>query len=316
MSNKEKNVDIIIVGGGVAGLSAAQYAARANLDAHVFEEMAPGGTILNVDDLENYPGFETPISGFELSDKFARQAEQFGAKIHYGSVGNVQRNDDGSFTIETEDGIYTAPAVIVATGAKRRELGIPGEVEYQGKGVSYCATCDGPFFKGRKILVIGGGDAACGESLFLSKLTEDVVIIHRKERFRAQKSIASMVEHNENVETRFSHIAKEIKGDGNKILKVTLHDLEKNKTYDEDFDAVFIFIGSDPRTSLVSFAKTDESGYIITNEKMATNIPGLFAVGDVRNTPFRQIVTSASDGAIAAHAASEYIDELKGQAYV
>ncbi len=316
MSEQQKQPDIIIIGGGAAGLSAAQYAARAGLQAHVFEELAPGGQILIVDELENYPGFDEPISGFELSDKLAKQAERFGAVIHYATVDSVQHNEDGSFTIETGDGTFTVPVVIIATGAKRRELGIPGEHEYQGKGVSYCATCDGPFFKGKRILVVGGGDAACGESLFLSKLTGDIVIIHRKDRFRAQRSIAGMVEHDEHIETRFLHTANEIKGDGKRVTSVSLHDIAQDRDYEEQFDAVFVFIGADPRTKLVPFAETDDSGYLVTNEVMRTSVPGLYAVGDVRNTPFRQVITAASDGAVAAHAAAEYIDELKGQAYV
>lgn len=316
MSENEKQPDIIIVGGGPAGLSAAQYAARAGLSAHVFEELAPGGQTLIVDELENYPGFDEPISGFELSDKFAKQAERFGAVIHYGSVDQVVHNEDGSFTVNTSEGTYTVPVVIISTGAKRRELGVPGEKEYQGKGVSYCATCDGPFFKNKRILVVGGGDSACGESLFLSKLSGDIVIVHRKDRFRAQRSIAGMVEHDDHIDVRFMHTINEIKGDGKRVVSVSLHDAEKNKDYDEPFDAVFIFIGANPRTQLVPFAETDESGYLVTNELMRTSVPGLFAVGDVRNTPFRQVVTAASDGSIAAHAAAEYIDELKGQAYV
>lgn len=316
MSIQKSKIDMIIIGGGVAGLSAAQYAARAGLSAHVFEEMAPGGQILNVEDLENYPGVEGPISGFELSDKFAKQAQEFGAHLHYGSVTSVKHNSDGSFTVDTSEGTFTVPVVIVATGAKRKELGVKGEKTYQGKGVSYCATCDGPFFRNKKVLVVGGGDSACGESLFLTKLTSDVVIVHRKDRFRAQYSIAKMVEHSENIETRFLHTVNEIKGDGIKITSVSFHDIENNRDYEEEFDAVFVFIGAIPRTHLVPYAKTDEGGYLITDEKMATNIPGLYAIGDVRDTPFRQIVTSAADGAVAAYAASEYIDELKGQAYV
>jgi len=316
MSEQEKQPDIIIIGGGPAGLSAAQYAARAGLSAHVFEEMAPGGQILVVDELENYPGFEEPISGFELSEKFTKQAERFGAVIHFGTVDAVNHNEDGSFTVVTTDGTYTVPVVIMSTGAKRRELGVPGEKEYQGKGVSYCATCDGPFFKGKRILVVGGGDSACGESLFLSKLSSDIVIVHRKDRFRAQRSIAGMVEHDGNIDTRFLHTVNEIKGDGKRVTTVSLHDIEHDRDYEEPFDAVFVFIGADPRTKLVSYAETDEAGYLVTNELMCTDVPGLYAVGDVRNTPFRQIVTAASDGAIAAHASAEYIDELKGQAYV
>ncbi len=316
MSEQEKQPDIIIVGGGPAGLSAAQYAARAGLSAHVFEEMAPGGQILVVDELENYPGFEEPISGFDLADKFTKQAERFGAVIHFGTVDAVNHNKDGSFTVVTTDGTYTVPVVIMSTGAKRRELGVPGEKTYQGKGVSYCATCDGPFFKGKRILVVGGGDSACGESLFLSKLSSDIVIVHRKDRFRAQRSIAGMVEHDGSIDTRFLHTVNEIKGDGKRVTSVSLHDIEHDRDYDEPFDAVFVFIGADPRTKLVSYAGTDEAGYLVANERMSTDVPGLYAVGDVRNTPFRQIVTAASDGAIAAHASAEYIDELKGQAYV
>ena len=316
MSEQEKQPDIIIIGGGPAGLSAAQYAARAGLSAHVFEEMAPGGQVLVVDELENYPGFEEPISGFDLADKFTKQAERFGAVIHFGTVDAVNHNGDGSFTVVTTDGTYTVPVVIMSTGAKRRELGVPGEKEYQGKGVSYCATCDGPFFKGKRILVVGGGDSACGESLFLSKLSSDIVIVHRKDRFRAQRSIAGMVEHDEHIDTRFLHTVNEIKGDGKRVTSVSLHDIEHDRDYEEPFDAVFVFIGADPKTKLVSYAETDEAGYLVTNELMGTSVPGLYAVGDVRNTPFRQIITAASDGAIAAHASAEYIDQLKVQAYV
>ena len=316
MSDTERQPDIIIVGGGPAGLSAAQYAARAGLSAHVFEEMAPGGQVLIVDELENYPGFDEPISGFELSDKFAKQAKRFGAVIHYGTVEAIDRQEDESFTVKTSDGTFTVPVVIIATGAKRRELGVPGEKDYQGKGVSYCATCDGPLFRNKKILVVGGGDSACGESLFLSKLSSNIVIVHRKDRFRAQRSIAGNVEHDEHIDVRFMHTVNEIKGDGKKVTTVSLHNAETDEDYDEAFDAVFIFIGAEPRTALVQYADTDDSGYLATNEVMRTSVPGLYAVGDIRTTPFRQIVTAASDGAVAAHAAAEYIDELKGQAYV
>ncbi len=312
----EKQPDVIIIGGGAAGLSAAQYAARAGLKAHLFEELAPGGLLLNIDILENYPGYDKPISGFELADNLTKQAEQFGVEIHYAGISSIERNNQGLFVVTTDDGIFTVPAVILATGAKRRELGVPGEIEHQGKGVSYCATCDGPFFKGKRMLVVGGGDSACTEALFLSKLSGDIVIIHRKDRFRAQRSIAGNVETNANVEVRFNHTVNEIKGDGNRITAVSFHDITNNRDYEEEFDAVFIFIGADPRVELVPDVKLDEAGYIVTDELMRTSIPGLFAVGDVRNTPFRQVVTSAADGAIAAHAANEYIDELRGQAYV
>ncbi len=316
MNEQKDKVDIIIIGGGPAGLSAAQYAARAGLTAYMIEEMAPGGQTLIVEDLENYPGYDEPISGFELSEKFTRQAERFGAKIILSSVDAIIHNEDGSFTVKTPSDEYTVPVVIMATGAKRKLIGTPGEKELQGKGVSYCATCDGPFFRNRKILVVGGGDSACGESLFLSKLTDKVVIIHRRDRFRAQKSIADNVAHDEHIETRFMHTLNEIKGDGSKVTHVSLHNIETGEDYDEEFDAVFIFIGANPSTALVPYVATDADGYIMTDEHMRSDIPGLFAAGDVRNGVFKQIITAASDGAIAAHAASEYIDELRGQAYV
>ncbi len=315
MSEENKKVDIIIIGGGPAGLSAAQYASRANLTAYVIEEMAPGGTTLLVDDLENYPGFDEPISGFELSDKFAKQAEKFGAKIELSTVEAITHNSDGSFNVKTSDEDYNVPVVIMATGAKKKEIQAPGEKEYQGRGVSYCATCDGPFFRNKKILVVGGGDSAVGESLFLSKISDKVTIIHRKDRFRAQRSLASMVEHDPHIETRFMTTLNEIKGDGTKVTSASLHNIETNLDYEEEFDAVFVFIGAIPKTALVPFAATDDDGFLMTNELMRTDIPGLYAVGDVRNGPFKQIVTAASDGAVAAHAAAEYIDELKGQIY-
>ncbi len=316
MNENEKKPDIIIIGGGATGLSAAQYAARAGLNVHVFEEMAPGGQMLIIDELENYPGFDEPITGFELAEKFAKQAEKFGAVIHYATVDSITRNTDDTFTVATGDGSFTVAAVIIATGAKRRELGVPGEKEYQGKGVSYCATCDGPFFRNKKILVVGGGDSACGESLFLSKLSGEIVIVHRKDRFRAQRSIAGMVEHDTHIEIRFLHTVNYIEGDGKKVTSVNLHDIANNRDYSETFDAVFVFVGALPRTQLVPYAEVDEAGYIIADAKMRTSVPGLYAAGDVRDTPFRQVITAASDGAFAAHAAAEYIDEMKGMAYV
>jgi thioredoxin reductase (NADPH) len=229
-------------------------------------------------------------------------------------VNSLDRREDG-FTVRTSKNEYSAPAVILATGAKHRHLNIPGEEEFSGKGVSYCATCDGPFFKGRKILVVGGGDAACDETQYLSKLSDRIIQIHRRDRFRAQPSLAERVLNNPNVEVRFNSVLEEIKGD-QKVTSVIIKKTDTGETSEEEMDAVFIFIGSDPQTQLVPDGEKDESGYLITDQGMATSIPGLFAVGDARATPFRQIVTSCSDGAIAAHKAAMYIDELNGRAYV
>lgn len=305
--------DIIIIGGGTAGLSAAQYAARANLRTLLVEEVATGGLTLIISDLENYPGFPEPVEGFELAQRFTKQAERFGAEILSDSVTEV-KPEDGYFTVVTGKKSVTSYAVILATGAQHRKLDIPGEQEFSGRGVSYCATCDGPFFKGKKMLVVGGGDAACDEAMFLSKLSDKIIMVHRRDRFRAQKALAERVLSNENITVRFNHEVREIKGD-NQVRSAVLFDNAEEKTYEEEFDAVFVFIGSIPQTDLVPFADTNEVGYVITDQCMKSSVPGLYAVGDVRNTPFRQVVVGAGEGAVASHCAAMYIDELKGQAY-
>ncbi len=305
--------ELVIIGGGAAGLAAAQYGARANLSTLVIEELAPGGQALIIDQLENYPGILEPIAGFDLAEILKTQAERFGAEFLTGSVEKLEKTGD-FFQISTSEGAVKADAVILATGAKHRHLGIPGEDAFCGRGVSYCATCDGPFFKGRKMLVVGGGDAACDEAMYLAKLSDKIVMIHRRDRFRAQKALAERVLANPNIEVRFNTVAVEIKG-GKKVETVTLKNLVDGKTVEEAFDAVFVFVGSDPNVSLVPDAAKDESNSILTDDKMATSIPGLFAAGDVRVSPFRQIITACSDGAIAAHAASQYIDEIRGAAY-
>ncbi|QEN07199.1 thioredoxin-disulfide reductase [Oceanispirochaeta crateris] len=307
--------DFVIIGGGIAGLSAAQYGARSNLETLVIEEMAPGGQALLISDLENYPGFPEPVNGFQFSMDMHKQAQKFGAEFMTASVRSIKK-EGKSFIIETSKEIITAKAVVLATGAKHRHLEVPGEEEFGGRGVSYCATCDGPFFKNKKMLVVGGGDAACDEANYLANLTDQVVMIHRRDRFRAQKAVADRVMNNPNIEVRFNTIVKEIKGNETKLDKVVLAKTDSDMVLEEDFDAVFIFVGSIPQTQLVPDAKKDETGYIQTDINMESSIKGLYAVGDVRDTPFRQLITAASDGAIAAHSASNYIDDLKGEAYI
>jgi thioredoxin reductase (NADPH) len=307
--------DLIIVGAGIAGLSAAQYAARANLGVLVLEEMATGGQILVVDRLENYPGFPEPITGVEISQRFEEQARRFGAEIQTAGAHSLTR-DGHLFRLDTDNGPLTACAVIVATGAKHKKLEIPGEQELSGRGVSYCATCDGPLFKDRRMLVVGGGDAACDEAKFLSNLTNKLLMVHRRERFRAQKALAERVLKDPHIEVRFNTQLTQIRGDG-KVAEAVLLDNSSGRTYAEPVDAVFIFIGSIPQTQIVRElgVEVNEAGYIVTNQRMETNIPGLYAVGDVRATPFRQLVVGAGDGAVAAHLAAQYIDALKGEAY-
>jgi thioredoxin reductase (NADPH) len=315
-----KEHDLIVVGGGAAGLAAAQYGARANLSTVLVEEMAPGGQALLIDALENYPGIVGPVNGYEFSEAMRAQAETFGVEFRSASALSLVR-EKGRFVLETSEDVISGLALILATGARHRHLDVPGEEEFAGRGVSYCATCDGPLFKGKRMLVVGGGDAACDEALYLSKLAGGILMVHRKDRFRAQKSIAARVLANPVIETRFETVVKEVRG-GKKVESVLLQGA--GEAYEEKVDAVFVFVGSIPQTSLVdallgpggkpAVAK-DEGGSVLTDARMATSLPGLFAAGDVRASPFRQLVTACSDGATAAHSAAQYIDEIKGEAY-
>jgi len=305
--------DLVVIGGGAAGLAAAQYGARASLRTLVVEELAAGGQALLIDGLENYPGVQGPLSGYEFAQTMRAQAESFGAEFLSASVSSLRR-EKGRFEIGTTEGDLRALAVILATGAKHRHLGVPGEEEFAGRGVSYCATCDGPFFKGKRIVVVGGGDAACDEAMYLAKLSDRILMVHRKDRFRAQRALAERVLANPHIETRFNTVVAEIRGD-KKVGSVVLERVDTKERAEEAAEAVFVFVGSIPQTALAPAEVKDEAGSIRTDERMATSVPGLFAAGDVRVTPFRQLVTSCSDGAIAAHSASQYIDELRGKAY-
>jgi len=307
--------DLVILGAGAAGMGAAQYGARANLKTLVIEEMAPGGQALLIDRLENYPGLPEPVDGYTWSETMRAQAVEFGAEIMASSVSSVCKEGE-HFVVETGDGPIMAKAIIVATGAKHRHLGVTGESEYAGRGVSYCATCDGPFFKGKRMVVVGGGDSACDEAMFLAKLADRVIMVHRKDRFRAQKSVAARVLANQKIEVRFDTVVEEIKGEKS-VSAVSLRNLKTGEVYSEPASAVFVFVGSIPQTEgLPADLAKDETGSIITDDRMETNIPGLFAAGDVRATPFRQVITAVSDGAVSAHCAAQYIDEMEGKAYL
>jgi len=305
--------DLVVVGGGPAGMTAAQYGSRANLRTLVIEEMAPGGAVLLISDMENYPGFPEPVNGYEFSEAMQKQTENFGAEFKSATVNSISK-DGKVFTIDTSEGPVTSWTVVLSTGAKHRHLGAPGEEEFSGRGVSYCATCDGPFFKNKKMLVVGGGDSACDEASYLANLTDKVVLIHRRDRFRAQKVLADRVQNNANIDVRLSHTLEKIEGD-TKVRKVVLKKTDTDETYEEEFDAVFIFIGSDPQTSMAPELEKDDAGYLITDQSMETSLKGFFVVGDVRATPFRQVVVACGEGAIAAHMAAAHIDDIKGEAY-
>ena len=308
--------DLIIIGAGGAGLSAAQYGARGNLRTLVLEEVSSGGQALLIEGLENYPGFSDPINGYDFTQKMEEQARKFGAEFENSGVTGITR-ENHIFKVHTDKGTITAPTVILATGAVHKSLGVPGEAELAGHGVSYCATCYGPFFKGKRMLVVGGGDAACDEAMYLSHLASGVLMIHRRDKFRAQKSLASRVLANPKIEVRFNTELRKIEGD-RMVTKVRLYNNATQKECEEPVAAVFVFIGSDPKSALAASlgVPLDDVGYVKTDELMETPIRGLYAVGDVRATPFRQLVVAASEGAIAAHAAGQYIDELKGEKYI
>ncbi|MDR2758981.1 MAG: thioredoxin-disulfide reductase [Spirochaetaceae bacterium] len=310
------DADLLILGAGPAGLTAAQYGARANLKVLVIEQLAPGGQTLFIDKLENYPGNIGEKSGFEISQDMHRQAELFGAVFLTETVTALEKEGGGFKITLGNNEIRRGLGVIIATGSKYRTLNIPGEKEFYGRGVSYCATCDGPFFKNKRIMVVGGGDAACDEAQFLSHLSDQVMLVHRRERLRAQRALAERVLHNPGIETRFNTRLLEIRGQQGKVTSVVLEKTETGKKYEEETDGVFIFVGTLPQSTLVSGVEKDENGYIITNQNMETSVPGLFAAGDVRASPFRQVVVAAGEGAIAAHRAAGYIDTIKGEAYL
>lgn len=297
------NCDILTIGAGPAGLAASAYAARAGYDVIAIDNMGPGGQLMFIDRIENYPGVKD-ISGYELSEIFENQCNEFGVKIEFAEALSLKKTNDG-FEVETSSDPIKAKAVIIATGAAHRHLDVEGEQEYTGKGVSYCATCDGPFFKGKDVAVIGGGDTALTDAIYLSKLCKSVTIIHRRDEFRAQKILQDRIKAIENIKTEMSSNVAKINGDGDKVISLTLSDGR-----DIAIDGVFILVGTIPNSKLVMNLCDTDKGYIITDENMESSLSGLFAAGDVRNTSFRQVVTAAGDGAKAAHSADEYIQGL------
>lgn len=302
---ENKVFDYIIIGAGPAGLSSAQYAARSGLNTIVFEGAGAGGQVVQIADLENYPGVYPAVNGYDFIETMRTQALAFGAKIQQAQISSIDKKGK-DFIIQTKDSVYSAPTLCIATGAIHKPLGVPGEKEFSGRGVSYCATCDGPFFKNKKIFVVGGGDSACAEATYLTSISQDVSIIHRRDTFRAQKAIVDKMLA-AGVKPVYDTVVKSINGNM-KVTSLTLENVKTSATTEVECNAVFIFAGMSPQTELVDMIKKDEGGYIITDEKMQTSIPGLFAAGDVRAKPFRQIVTAVNDGAIAAHSAKEFIE--------
>lgn len=290
--------DYIIIGAGPAGLASAQYAARGGLKTVVLDLAGAGGQVMQITELENYPGVYPTVNGADFMENMQKQAEAFGAKIELAQVTSIDKRGE-NFIITTRKKTYEAPCLCLATGAVHRNLEVPGEKELTGRGVSYCAVCDGPFFPNKKIIVVGGGDSACSEAIYLSTISKDVKIIHRRDSFRAQKAVVDKMLA-AGVEPVYDTVVKSINGEG-RVQSVTVENVKTGEQTQIEADAVFIFTGMIPQTALVEMLPKDEAGYIITTENMETAMPGLFAAGDVRSKTFRQIVTAVSDGAIAAH---------------
>jgi thioredoxin reductase (NADPH) len=299
--------DLVIIGGGPAGLTAGIYASRAMLKTVLLEKELIGGQIALSDVIENYPGFPS-ISGMDLMAKFEEHARGLGLEIQMDAVESITL-DGNVKVIKTTEGELRAKAVIVATGAKPRKIGVPGETELTGKGVSYCATCDGPFFRDQDIVVVGGGDTAVKEAVYLSKIAKKVSIIHRRDKLRAEKILQEKALKAENIEVLWSHILKEIKGEKG-VSGVIVEDLKDNTTREIPVEGAFIFVGINPTTGFVDVDKDDQD-FIIANQQMESSTPGIFVAGDCRNTPLLQVSTAVGDGATAAFVAENYIEDFE-----
>ncbi|KGX86212.1 thioredoxin-disulfide reductase [Pontibacillus litoralis] len=306
---EERIYDVIIAGAGPAGMTAAVYASRANLDTLMIERGIPGGQMANTEDVENYPGYDH-ILGPDLSNKMFEHAKKFGAEYAYGDIKEVIDGKEYK-TIKAGSKEFKARAIIIGTGAQYKALGIPGEQELGGRGVSYCAVCDGAFFKNKELVVIGGGDSAVEEGVYLTRFAEKVTIIHRRDQLRAQQILQERAFDNEKIDFIWNTEAKTINEKDGKVGSITLMNNQTGEEYDKPVDGVFIYIGMNPLSGpFQSLGITNEEGYIETNEKMETKVPGIFAAGDIREKELRQIVTATGDGSIAAQTAQHYVENL------
>lgn len=306
----EKIYDVVIVGAGPAGLTAAVYTSRGNLSTLMLERGAPGGQMATTEDIENYPGFDH-ILGPDLSTKMFDHARKFGADYAYGDVTDIVDGEEYK-TIFVGQKEYKARTIIISTGAEYKKMGIPGEEELTGRGVSYCAVCDGAFFRGKEIIVVGGGDSAVEEGAYLTRFADKVTVIHRRDELRAQKILQDRAFANEKMEFIWNSTVKEVNEKDGKIGSVTLLSTEDGSEKEFETDGMFVYIGMDPLTApFEKLGILDANGYIETNDVMETKIPGIYAAGDVREKLLRQIVTATGDGSVAAQAAQQYIEELK-----
>jgi thioredoxin reductase (NADPH) len=299
--------DVIIIGGGPAGLSAAIYASRAGLKTLIIEKTGCGGHMTTTDLLENYPGFNRGIKGFDLAAKFEKQARDFGTEIIYDEAADIKQGP--SKKVITTNYTYETKTVIVAAGTRAKKMNIPGESEFIGRGVSFCAVCDAPFYRDKNVLVVGGGDSAVEEAVYISKFAKNVTVVHRRNELKAAKILQERMKSHLNISVIYNSVPKEIFG-RDSVEKATITNVKTNKNKDLIVDGIFVFTGLTPNTLFLSGIALDKTGYIITDEDMNTSFVGIFACGDIRKKQLRQVVTAVSDGAQAAVSALRCIENL------
>jgi len=300
--------DTMIIGAGPAGMTAALYAARSNLKVALLERGIYGGQMNNTAEIENYPGY-AHISGPELAEKMFEPLENLGVEHLFGQVEKIE--DQGEYKrIITEDEVFETKTVILASGANLRHLGVPGEEEYNSRGVSYCAVCDGAFFRDENLLVVGGGDSAVEEAIFLTRFAKSVTIVHRRDQLRAQKLLQERAFANEKISFIWDSVVKEIKGDDRKVTSVVFENVKTGQSSEADFGGIFVYVGLDPVSDFVKdLGICDEAGWIVTDQHMKTALDGIYAIGDVRQKDLRQITTAVGDGAVAGQEVYKYITE-------
>lgn len=302
--------DVIVIGAGPAGMTAALYASRSNLSVLLIERGAPGGQLNNTAEIENYPGFDS-IMGPELAMKMYEGTSRFGVKNEYGIVNKVENHEDYK-EVFTEEKSYQGKSVIIATGCVHRKLGVPGEEVFAGRGVSYCAVCDGAFFRNKKLLVIGGGDSALEEAIYLTQFASEVVVVHRRDALRAQKIIQDRAFANEKISFLWDSVVESIEGNDMVVTNAQIKNVKTGEVHSEACGGIFIYVGLDPLSApFENLGITNEAGWILTDENMKTAIPGIFAVGDGREKGLRQITTAVGEGGIAGQQVFLYLEDQK-----
>ena len=310
MTDERASYDVAVIGSGPAGMTAALYAARAGLSVALFERLSPGGQLAETERIDNYPGFPEGVGGFDLAFSMKQQADRFGVETVTEEVASADLSAQPR-AIVTPYRMFEARAVVVATGARPRKLGLPNESDLEGRGISYCATCDGAFFRGKRVVVAGGGNTAAADAIYLSRLCEEVIVVHRRHELRATRVYHDALAALENVRFEWGSVVSAARAEDGKLAGVTLRDVETGEERDLACEGLFVAIGTVPNTEFLAGAlETDEAGYIVAGENCETSIPGVFAAGDVRTKALRQVATAVSDGAIAGEQAAEYVASL------